>query len=60
MKMHSLAPAHVTVESDLCSEAMLVKVTKAQKLFVERQSRAEMRTVANYIRTLIAEKMNGE
>lgn len=49
--------APVTVESDLCSEAMLVKVTPAMKRFVERQAHAEMRTVANYIRTLIAEKM---
>ena len=56
--MHSLAPAHVTVESDLCSEVIIVKVTKAQKRFVERQSRAEMRTVANYVRTLVAEKMS--
>jgi hypothetical protein len=52
--------APVTVESDLCSEAMLVKVTPAMKRFVERQSRAEMRTVANYVRTLVAEKMSGE
>jgi hypothetical protein len=60
MKMNSPAPVHVTVESDICSEALLVKVTRKQKLFVERQSRAEMRTVANYVRTLIAEKMDGE
>jgi hypothetical protein len=58
--MNSPGSAHVLVESDLCSEAMLVKVTPAMKRFVERQSRAEMRTVANYIRTLIAEKMSGE
>jgi hypothetical protein len=49
--------APVTVESDICSEVIIVKVTKAQKRFVERQSRAEMRTTANYLRTLIAEKM---
>jgi hypothetical protein len=60
MKMNSPAPAHVTVESDLYSEVIITKVTRAQKLFLVRQSRAEMRTVANYIRTLIAEKMSGE
>jgi hypothetical protein len=51
--------APVTVESDLCSEVIIVKVTKAQKRFLERQSRAELRTLANYIRTLIVEKMAG-
>jgi hypothetical protein len=51
--------APVTVESDTCSEALIVKVTKAQKRFLERQSRAELRTLANYIRTLIVEKMSG-
>jgi hypothetical protein len=56
MKMNSHA-APVVVESDLHSEAVIVKVTKTQKRFVERQAHAEMRTVANYIRTLIAEKM---
>jgi hypothetical protein len=57
--MNSPGSAPVVVESDLCSEAMLIKVTPAMKRFVERQSRAEMRTVANYIRTLVAEKMSG-
>jgi hypothetical protein len=59
MKMHSLAPAHVTVESDLCSEVIIVKLTKAQKLFLVRQSRAELRTLANYVRSLVVEKMSG-
>jgi hypothetical protein len=57
--MNSPGSAPVVVESDLCSEVIIVKVTKAQKRFVERQSRAEMRTVANYVRTLVAEKMGG-
>jgi hypothetical protein len=51
--------APVTVESDLCSEVKIIKITKAQKRFIERQARAEMRTVANYLPTLIAEKMSG-
>jgi hypothetical protein len=50
--------APVTVESSLCSEAVIVKMTPAQKRFLEQQARAEMRTVANYIRTLVAEKMS--
>jgi hypothetical protein len=52
--------APVTVESDLCSEVIIVKLTKAQKLFLVRQSRAELRTLANYVRSLVVEKMNGE
>jgi hypothetical protein len=51
--------APVTVESELCSEVIIAKMTKAQKRFIETQARSEMRTVANYIRTLVAEKMSG-
>jgi hypothetical protein len=51
--------APVTVERDLCSEVVIIKVTKAQKRFIERQARAEYRTLANYVRTLIVEKMAG-
>jgi hypothetical protein len=55
--MNQAAP--VTVESDIGSEVIIVKLTKAQKRFLERQSRAELRTLANYIRTLIVKKMAG-
>jgi hypothetical protein len=49
--------APVTVESDLCSEVVIIKMTKAQKRFIERQARAEYRTMANYVRTLIVDRM---
>lgn len=51
--------APVTVDTELLSEVLLVKVTKAQKRFVERQARLELRTMGNWVRTLIVEKQQG-
>jgi hypothetical protein len=52
--------APVTVESSTCSEAVLIKVTPAQKRFLVMQSRRELRTVANLVRSWIVEHMSGE
>jgi hypothetical protein len=34
-------------------------LTKAQKRFVEHQARAELRSISNYLRSLVVEKMSG-
>jgi hypothetical protein len=57
--MHSPAPA-VTIHSDLVSAVVIVKMTPAERRFVEKQSRAELRTISNWIRSLVIEKMHGE
>jgi hypothetical protein len=49
--------ASVAVDRDLCSEVVMVKVTPSQKRFLVQQSRAELRTLANYVRSLVVEKM---
>ena len=50
--------APVTVESDVVPETVIVKLTVAQRRFVERQARAELRSISNYMRSLIVEKMS--
>jgi hypothetical protein len=49
--------ASAAIDSDRCSEVIIAKVTPAQKRFLMQQSRAELRTIANYIRSLVVEKM---
>jgi hypothetical protein len=51
--------APVTVESDLLPATVLVKLTVAQRRFVERQARAELRSISNFMRSLVVEKMSG-
>jgi hypothetical protein len=58
MKMHSPAPA-VIVNSDLVSAVVIVKMTPAERRFVEKQARLELRTISNFVRSLIIEKMSG-
>jgi hypothetical protein len=55
--MSSPASAPVTVESS-GFDYIGVKLTAAERKFVERQSRAELRTLSNYMRSLIVEKMS--
>lgn len=56
--MHSPAPA-VIVNSDLVSAVVIVKMTPAERRFVEKQARLELRTISNFVRSLIIEKMSG-
>jgi hypothetical protein len=51
--------APVTVESDVTVETVCLRLTAAEKKFVEQRARAELRTVSNYLRTLIADQMSG-
>jgi hypothetical protein len=51
--------APVVVRSDTLTEQILLKLTPAQKRFAARQAQAEMRSTANYIRSLIVERMQG-
>jgi hypothetical protein len=52
--------APVTVESALVSAVVIVKMTPAERRFVERQAKLELRSISNLVRSLIIEKMNGE
>jgi hypothetical protein len=54
--MNSLG-APVIIESDLLPETVLVKLSVAQRRFVERQARAELRSISNFMRSLVVEKM---
>ena len=49
--------APVTVESDVVPETVIVKLTVAQRRFVERQARAELRSISNWMRSLVVERM---
>jgi hypothetical protein len=48
-----------TVESDVVPETVIVKLTVAQRRFVEKQARAELRSISNFMRSLVVEKMSG-
>jgi hypothetical protein len=50
--------APVIVKSDVTWENVTARVTAAERAFVEKQSRAELRTVSNYMRSLIIEAMS--
>jgi hypothetical protein len=50
--------APVVVKSDVTWETIAARVTVAERAFVEKQSRAELRTVSNYMRSLIIEAMS--
>ena len=52
------AGAPVVVKGDVTWESVTARVTAAERAFVEKQSRAELRTVSNYMRSLIIEAMN--
>jgi hypothetical protein len=54
--MNSPATAPVTVESTAL-EYMGIKLTAAERKFVEKQSRSELRTASNFVRSLIVEAM---
>ena len=56
--MHSPAPA-VTIHSDLVSAVVIVKMTPAERRFVEKQAALELRTISNFVRSLVIERMNG-
>jgi hypothetical protein len=56
--MNSPAPA-VTGESTAL-EFVCIKVSAAERRFIEKQSRAELRTISNYVRSLVVEKMTEE
>ena len=57
--MNSPAPA-VTIHSDLVSAVVIVKMTPAERKFVEKQAALELRTISNFVRSLVIERMNGE
>jgi hypothetical protein len=57
--MNSPGPAPVTVESDLVSAVVIVKMTPAERRYVEKQAALELRTISNFVRSLIIEKMSG-
>jgi hypothetical protein len=50
--------APVIVKSDVTWENVTARVTTKERAFVEKQSRAELRTVSNYMRSLIIEAMS--
>jgi hypothetical protein len=56
--MNSPAPA-VTIHSDLVSAVVIVKMTPAERRYVEKQAALELRTISNFVRSLIIEKMSG-
>jgi hypothetical protein len=57
----TLSPrAPAAVESDLVAATVIVKMTAAERRFIERQSRAELRTISNYVRSLVIERMSME
>jgi hypothetical protein len=49
--------APVVVESDAVPETVLVKLSVAQRRWVEKQARLELRSISNFMRSLVAEKM---
>ena len=55
--MHPGAPA-VVVSSDLVSSPLCIKMTAAERKFIERQAQLELRTLSNYVRSLIIERMS--
>jgi hypothetical protein len=55
---HVSSAAAVVVKSDVTWENVTARVTAAERAFVEKQSRAELRTVSNYMRSLIIEAMS--
>lgn len=56
--MNSPAPA-VIVNSDLVSAVVIVKMTPAERRFVEKQAALELRSISNWVRSLIIERMSG-
>jgi hypothetical protein len=48
----------VIIKSDVTWENVTARVTAAERAFVEKQSRAELRTVSNFVRSLIIEAMS--
>jgi hypothetical protein len=50
--------APVIVDSDLLPHTLLVRLSEEQKRFVTRQARAELRSVSNYLRSLVVEAMS--
>jgi hypothetical protein len=50
--------AAVVVESDVVPETVLVKLSIAQRRWVEKQARLELRSISNFMRSLVAEKMS--
>jgi hypothetical protein len=57
--MASPGSAPVIVESDVVPETVLVKLSVAQRRFVEQQARAELRSISNFMRSLVVEKISG-
>jgi hypothetical protein len=56
----TLSPgASVVVESDVATETICLRVTATERQYIERQSRAELRTISNFLRSLIVERMAG-
>jgi hypothetical protein len=53
------AGAPVVVKSDVATETVCLRLTPAERHYVEQQSQRELRTVSNFLRSLIVERMAG-